>query len=342
MPRYSVRCDNREVGIVTAADSREAIELAYGLRQWSPREAMSLLTLPEGIGPPMHILIDTTNGRALARHESYRALCALHYIQFANVDALIIRCGTNRAYGPLSREQVESCLRYAGVTEYPPEYSDQIKALRAALEDAPWLLLPFDTKELDWQAYAVNPQDDRPLAYNPHGDLPMLVQTWSAEPQVNRKRIDSSFWVNFASGNPSGESRPVELPEASAGGRVRKRNSPPTSPQEDTTMATAKKATKKTAAKKTAPAKKTPAAPAKKSTTGPVDEKNGVKRPKPGGNTAQVWDACDALHAKKGSAPTFKEVDEYIEKKNADIPTATRRSNYAVWRKYNGITGRVS
>ena len=46
--------------------------------------------------------------------------------------------------------------------------------------------------------------------------------------------------------------------------------------------------------------------------------------------------------AKKGSAPSFAEVDAYVEKKWADIPTATRRSNYAFWRKFHGITGRIA
>lgn len=347
MPRYSVRCENIEVGQVEAADTNAALDLAYGLREWSPREAMSLMTLPEGAGPPMHILIDTTNGRALARHESYRALAALHYIQFANVDAVILRCGTNRVYAALTQEQLDSVLRYAGFTDLPADYQQRIKMIRT-LEDAPWLLLPFDTKDLDAQAFNIDPQDARPMAYNPQDERPVLVKTWSAEPQVNRKRVDSAFWVNFAAGNPSGHSANAPLPHTGSTATVPKRNSPPTPNQEDTsvmaTKAPAKKAAKKTAPAKKAAKKTTSAAPAKKAAkpAAPVDEKNGVRRPKPGGNTAQVWDACDALMAKKKSAPAFKEVDEYIEKKNADIPTATRRSNYAAWRKYNGITGRIA
>jgi hypothetical protein len=140
------------------------------------------------------------------------------------------------------------------------------------------------------------------------------------------------------------------LIDASSTATVRKRvpahNS--TQPTEETPMAASKSAKKaaKKVAKKTAPAKKGAAkktAPAKRPTGNGQEERNGVKRPRPGGNTAQVWDVCDALYAKKGNTcPSFKEVDDAIEKKNADIPTATRRSNYAVWRKFNGITGRVS
>lgn len=298
----------------------------------------------EGIA--MHILIDTTNGRALARHESHKALTALHYIQFANVDAAVIRCGQNKVYAQFSSTQLESIFAYAGGTKMPKEYSDQIKAVRALLEEAPWLLLPFTLEQLEAQANLIHPNETRPMAFDPGGGRPLLLQRWHSEPQVNRARSDSSFWIEFAAG--TGQSTEGALPEASAGGTVRKRNTPPKPSQEDNAMAAkpaAKKAAKKVA-KKTAPAKKAAAkkaAPAKRTTADSgQEERNGIKRPKPGGNTAQVWDACDALKAKKGSAPTFKEVDEYIEKKNADIPTATRRSNYAVWRKFHGITGRVS
>jgi hypothetical protein len=174
----------------------------------------------------------------------------------------------------------------------------------------------------------------------------VLLSAWHGEPQANRSRADSSFWVHFA----AGQSVPDGLIDASSTATVRKRvpahNS--TQPTEETPMAASKSAKKaaKKVAKKTAPAKKGAAkktAPAKRPTGNGQEERNGVKRPRPGGNTAQVWDVCDALYAKKGNTcPSFKEVDDAIEKKNADIPTATRRSNYAVWRKFNGITGRVS
>lgn len=116
----------------------------------------------------------------------------------------------------------------------------------------------------------------------------------------------------------------------------------------------AKAPAKKPSAKKPAeaPAKKAPAAkpaakPAKppKAPAEPKEARlsqNGITKPKEGGNTGNVWAACDAVHAKKGSAPTFAEVDEHIEKKWSAIPTATRRTQYAAWRKFNGIAGRVA
>lgn len=354
MNRYLVRRENVPVGEVEADTVAAAVDLAYGLTTWNPRDAMSLLTLPKGL-PTMHILFDTTNGRALARHASARALSALHYIQFANVDSLILRVGENRSYTPLTQQQIQSIIAYAGGTPAASgEYGDDIRAMRALLENSEWLLLPFTVEELNAQAFAIDANDARPMAFDPGKNAPQLLQRWTSEPQVNRKRCDSSYWVNFAAGEPSGQSATVLLPESGGGATVRKRNTPPVPNQEESSMAStkpaAKKAAKKAAVKKSAPAKtatktatkKTAAAPAKKAASSGQEERNGIKRPRAGGNTAHVWDACDALKTKKGSCPTFKEVDEYIEKKNADIPTATRRSNYAVWRKFNGISGRVS
>lgn len=346
MPRYSVFCDNQFVGTVQGSDDKETLAAAYALRSWHPREALKMERLPEGAGPAMHILFDLTNGRALARHESYRALAALHYIQFANVDGLILRCGFNRNYTSLTHDQVASVLHYCGITTQPAEYGDKLKLMRETLENAPWLLLPFAKEHLEHQAFAIDRNDGRPMAYDPNADVPQVLDRWHSEPQANRKRCDSTFWIDYSAGRPTGYSPGDALPPDTSSGTVRSRSSAPTPPSEDNSMATkkpAKKAAKKTVAKKAATKKAaTKKAPAKRTTGEAQEERNGVKRPKPGGNTAQVWDACDALYAKKGACPTFKEVDEYVEKKNADIPTATRRSNYAVWRKFHGITGRVS
>jgi hypothetical protein len=295
----------------------------------------------------MHILIDTTNGRALARHDSYKALAALHYIQFANVDGAIVRCGENKAYAQFSQDQLAMMLWNCGVRELPKklEYSDLVKLVRNTLETAEWLLLPFPLHRLEQQAHAIPVNDARPMAFDPQGDRPTLLSAWHSEPQANRSRADSSFWVHFAAGQSVADG----LIDASSTATVRMRvpAHKPSHPTEETPMAASKSAKKaaKKVAKKTAPAKKgaaKKAAPAKRTTGNEQEERNGVKRPRPGGNTAQVWDVCDALFAKAKTCPSFKDVDEAIEKKNADIPTATRRSNYAVWRKFHGITGRVS
>lgn len=301
----------------------------------------------------MHILIDTTNARALARHDSHKALAALHYIQFANVDAVLLRCGENRMYAQFTADQLRRILSACGVQ--PEQGQDNfrglIKLARATLEAAEWLQLPFEADALIEQAYAIETTDKRPMAFNPEGDRPLLLREWHCEPQVNRARVDSSFWIQFASGLGAGQLVAGPLTGSDPGATVRGRNNPPHHHQSsEDTMATAKKATKKATKKTTskkAPAKKAAKkAPAKKATkkvakapAAPQEERNGIKRPRPGGNTAAVWDACDAVAKKKGSAPSFKEVDEHLGK--ASIPDATRRSNYAVWRKFNGITGRI-
>ncbi len=72
-------------------------------------------------------------------------------------------------------------------------------------------------------------------------------------------------------------------------------------------------------------------------------EKNGIVRPRPGGNTAAVWEACDKVQGKLGKkrAPAFSEVDAVLGK-SPTIPQTTRRANYAAWRKFHGIKGRIT
>lgn len=310
-----------------------------------------------------HVLIDITNGRALAKHASYRALAALHYVQFANVDAMVLPLnGTDAPFAALGPTTVADVLyNLTGqAVDDGLEHVDRVRQLRQLLEADTWLVIPLTAEQLDSQAFALHPSEARPAAVNLVGGPPQLLPAWTAEPQHNRRRDDSTFWVMFAAGEPSGRSPAKELPVADAPRtvpRLPQRAAANTNKKEDQTMATSKavkkaatKAAKKEAPK--APAKKTAAKPATKPVTKPakvksdaqVDERNGIKRPKAGGKTEKVWVACDKLNDKKGSAPAFSEVNEYIDKHFADlaIPAATRRSNYACWRKYNGITGRVT
>jgi hypothetical protein len=301
---------------------------------------------PEPAGPVVEqfILIDTTNCRALARHEDLMTLAALHYIQFANTDGAIVRCGQNRVYAQFTADQLGLLALNAGVTGVTAQsYSELIATVRTHLEAVPWLQFPFTKEEVLRQAYAIQPSDARPMAFAPGADRPELLRAWHAEPQANRKREDSSFWIYFS----SGFSADVPLPEVSGTATIRKRNPPRAEPEEQsmsTKKAPAKKATKKAATKKAAAKKSAPAKKATKSAgkASGAEERNGVKRPKPGGNTGNVWAITESLMEKKGSCPTFKEVDAAIEKKFPGIPTATRRANYAVCRKFHGITGRVS
>ena len=91
-----------------------------------------------------------------------------------------------------------------------------------------------------------------------------------------------------------------------------------------------------------------PAAPAPKAepkTTGLIIEKNrpeqnGVKRPSAGGLCRAVWDACWAHQAATATPPTAKEVKAIAETNGWNLNNAS--IEYYQWRKFNGITGRVS
>lgn len=85
------------------------------------------------------------------------------------------------------------------------------------------------------------------------------------------------------------------------------------------------------------------AKPAKvKAEKAPVEkmpEQNGVRRPKPNTACGKVWELCDKLSAKLGSptpvAPVFEKlVAEGMNGNNV-------KAEYARWRKFHGITGRV-
>jgi len=100
-----------------------------------------------------------------------------------------------------------------------------------------------------------------------------------------------------------------------------------------------KAASKKVAAKKT-PAKKSVAKkPAAKKAAAPrttAVEQNGIKRPQSEGNCKTVWDTCDKISAKKKAPAEISEVRKALE--DSGIPRATQRSNFAVWRRFHGLT----
>jgi hypothetical protein len=93
------------------------------------------------------------------------------------------------------------------------------------------------------------------------------------------------------------------------------------------------KNTKPKAAKKTATKK--PAAEKVVRVT-----KNDVTRPKPGGNTARVWEIADEITEKQGTPAIRKDVIEKGEK--AQIPVATITTQYNLWRVFNGLKGRLA
>ena len=67
-------------------------------------------------------------------------------------------------------------------------------------------------------------------------------------------------------------------------------------------------------------------------------EQNGMRRPKPGTKTRAIWDLCDQLSTKLQRPVAIAEL-------RAAVPEGTNedmmRSQYAYWRKFFGITGRV-
>ena len=67
-------------------------------------------------------------------------------------------------------------------------------------------------------------------------------------------------------------------------------------------------------------------------------EQNGMRRPKPGTKTRVIWDLCDQLSTELQRPVAIAEL-------RAAVPEGTNenmmRSQYAYWRKFFGITGRV-
>lgn len=317
----------------------------------------------------MYALIDTTNLRAIARHAEYMALAALAYIQFANVGAAIVPLETRRELAQFSREELATLSTNLGHPARAPSedgegYSELLKIVHHLLSTLPALELPVPKEVLLAQAAHIPLDYDKPRSFvlpatyggnasSGENPVPGYPQRWAVDPQRNVRRADSSYGTFFSNNPQYSRNNPSITSPANA--KLRGRTPAPHQPK-DTDMAPKKTPSeapaKKPAAKPKATKPKAPAAkPAPKAPKPPKEAaepkearitQNGITRPKPGGNTGNVWDACDAVKAKKGSAPTFVEVDEYIEKKWPAIPTATRRSNYAVWRKFNGIAGRVA
>ena len=81
-------------------------------------------------------------------------------------------------------------------------------------------------------------------------------------------------------------------------------------------------------------------APAAKSIQKDREEYNGVKRPSVGTICAQVWDIASAMAKELGRTPTLSEVTKACMSTN--INQFTARTQYARWRVFNGITGRLN
>ena len=67
-------------------------------------------------------------------------------------------------------------------------------------------------------------------------------------------------------------------------------------------------------------------------------EKNGVLQPGAGTLTRKIWDACDMLTTQKGSPVSRSEIIDHFGDK---MKLHTVTTQYAYWRRFNGIGGRV-
>lgn len=312
----------------------------------------------------MYVLLDRTNLRPIARSGEYIALAALAYIQFANVDASIFRCGSDAQYGPLDNSEIRAIAASMGVTLPPGKRPQLIGPFRKLVEETDYLHLPFDVDQLHAQACAIEPEDSRPYAFNPNSaDTPELLQKWHFEPNRNRPRWECQHWVNFttkphqlhnethsggqsAQGdwNPLSHSANVAAPRTSRD-TFNPENDQMAAKKEAAPKAPAKKApakvpnTKK--AKPVAPAKgaKAPAAP--KAEKAPKAERisaNGVKRPQAGTTGDKIWSAADKLSAKLKRPATYEEVAAEL---GDTVAEGSSRTGYQRWRRFNGLKGRL-
>lgn len=71
-----------------------------------------------------------------------------------------------------------------------------------------------------------------------------------------------------------------------------------------------------------------------------MPEMNGVRRPKPDTKCGQVWGIADKLSEKLGSPTPVAPVLEQAEAAGLNVSNA--KAEYARWRKFHGITGRIT
>ena len=71
-----------------------------------------------------------------------------------------------------------------------------------------------------------------------------------------------------------------------------------------------------------------------------MPESNGVRRPKPETLCGQAWAIFDEVSAKNGSPASIKECLEIAKSRN--LNEGNVRVEYARWRKFYGITGRIA
>ena len=70
-----------------------------------------------------------------------------------------------------------------------------------------------------------------------------------------------------------------------------------------------------------------------------MPEQNGITRPRPTGKCGRAWALMDAMSKELGAPVAI--ADLLVRSNAAGLNPSMTRSNYAVWRKFNSVTGRV-
>lgn len=71
-----------------------------------------------------------------------------------------------------------------------------------------------------------------------------------------------------------------------------------------------------------------------------MPEQNGIRRPKPNTLCGKVWALCDSLSSELKQPVPIKSLLEASAKE--ELNEGNVKAEYARWRKFNGVTGRVS
>lgn len=180
------------------------------------------------------------------------------------------------------------------------------------------------------------PVDDTPIE-ELEARLGTKLRTYQVREMEGSATVHRSNSMNHVD-RPSTRNNQAEAPDDGATLSVPAVDVPTTSG--DATMAAAKKAAAKAAPKKTA----APKAAKEPKTAKPKAEKveqNGIVRPR--GMTSKcgrVWAIADEVSKKKRSPASFQEIWEIGEKEG--LNQSNVRVEYAKWRKFNGVEGRVA
>ena len=70
-----------------------------------------------------------------------------------------------------------------------------------------------------------------------------------------------------------------------------------------------------------------------------MPEQNGIRRPGPDGKCGRAWALMDQMSRELGAPVAI--ADLLVASTAAGLNPSMTRSNYAVWRKFNSVVGRV-